>query len=52
MIPGGKFAYAVASAAWTKYREKKKDAEALAEVQKLAAARLRPSAKRWPTSPV
>ncbi len=38
MIPGGKFSYDVAEAAWKKYRERKKDADARAEVQQLAAA--------------
>jgi serine/threonine protein kinase len=38
MVPGGKYAYDVAAAAWKKYRERKKDAEAREEIRQLAQA--------------
>jgi|GEM_PF-3410482 len=38
MVPGGPFALAVATSAWKKYRERKKEAEVREEIQKLAQA--------------
>jgi hypothetical protein len=38
LAPGGKYLCAVAASAWKKYRERKKDAELRAEIQRLAAA--------------
>jgi hypothetical protein len=36
MVPGGGYAYHVATAVWEKYRRRKRDAEQRAEIQRLA----------------